>query len=149
MAQAVRVIDKTTLQPLTGVAISTVSGTGSIRTDASGHADISQINYSSEDKLRFSYIGYQSRTLTPTQLQQSDYEVTLAQQSHNLHEVVVSAGRFAEEEQLVPQQVEVISRRELSFMSQPTTADVMQQTGKVLVQKSQMGGGSPIIRGFD
>ena len=148
LAQTVRVIDKTTLQPLTGVAISGTSGTSSIQTDASGRADISQIN-SSEDKLRFSYIGYQTRTLTPFQLQQTAYEVTLTQQSHNLNEVVISAGKFAEEQQLVPQQVEVISQRELSFMSQPTTADVMQQTGKVLVQKSQLGGGSPIIRGFE
>ena len=34
-------------------------------------------------------------------------------------------------------------------MNQQTTADVMQNSGNVFVQKSQGGGGSPIIRGFE
>ena len=40
-------------------------------------------------------------------------------------------------------------KKELAFMNQQTSAEVMQNTGNVLVQKSQMGGGSPIIRGFE
>jgi hemoglobin/transferrin/lactoferrin receptor protein len=34
-------------------------------------------------------------------------------------------------------------------MNQQTTADVLQNSGQVMVQKSQGGGGSPIIRGFE
>lgn len=148
LSQTVRVTDKTTLQPLEGVAVSGTSGTHSVRTDARGRVDVSPIS-SMDGRLHFTYVGYQTRTLTLPQLQQSAYDIALTQQSHNLNEVVISAGHFAEEQQLVPQEVEVISQRELNFMSQPTTADVMQQTGKVLVQKSQLGGGSPIIRGFE
>ncbi|MEP6794809.1 MAG: TonB-dependent receptor, partial [Saprospiraceae bacterium] len=35
------------------------------------------------------------------------------------------------------------------FDNSQTSADVIQHTGNVLVQKSQLGGGSPIIRGFE
>ncbi|SFU79385.1 TonB-dependent receptor [Pontibacter akesuensis] len=146
MAQRVTVRDRTTLEPLPGVTIS--SENSSAQTDASGQAELRAL-LSPKAKLRFHYIGYQSKSFTAAQLQQQQYEVSLTQQSHGLQEVVVSAGKFAQERNFVPQQVALISQRELEFMSQPTTAEVLQQTGKVLVQKSQMGGGSPILRGFE
>lgn len=146
LAQSIKVIDKTTLEPLVGVTIT--AETRSIQTDSRGRADLTQL-LPAGNQIKVNYIGYQPQALTRAQLQQQQYEVTMVPQSHNLGEVVVSAGRFATRKQLVPQQVEVLGRRELGFMSQPTTADVLQQSGKVLVQKSQMGGGSPIIRGFE
>ncbi|MEJ8801493.1 TonB-dependent receptor [Pontibacter sp. H249] len=149
LAQSIKVVDKTTLQPLVGVVISAKNGNNATTTtDATGMATL-DIGLQQAEHLQFLYVGYQPQTLTPKQLQTLNYHVALTQQSHNLNEVVVSAGRFTQQQQLVPQQVEVLSRRELEFLSQPTTADVVQQTGKVLVQKSQMGGGSPIIRGFE
>ncbi|MCS7074880.1 MAG: TonB-dependent receptor plug domain-containing protein, partial [Bacteroidia bacterium] len=63
--------------------------------------------------------------------------------------VVISATRFAEKRDDVPQQVTTITRNDIQFQSQQTTADLLQQTGTVLVQKSQAGGGSPMIRGFE
>jgi hemoglobin/transferrin/lactoferrin receptor protein len=146
LSQSIKVTDKTTLEPLPGVTIT--SEAGSIQTDANGRADISQL-LSTSTQIRFLFVGYHAQVVTPAQLQQQQYVVTLAPQSYNLGEVVVAAGRFAAQKKLVPQQAEVLSRRELSFMSQATTADVLQQSGKVLVQKSQMGGGSPVIRGFE
>ncbi|WP_460880566.1 TonB-dependent receptor [Pontibacter rugosus] len=145
-AQSIKVLDKTTLEPLAGVAVT--SEAGETLTDAKGKADGSAL-LSPGAILHFNYIGYQPKSISTAQLQQQQYEVTLTQQSHGLREVIVSAGKFAQEKQFAPQQVELISRRELSFISQPTTAEVLQQTGKVLVQKSQMGGGSPILRGFE
>ncbi|MFD2514359.1 TonB-dependent receptor plug domain-containing protein [Pontibacter locisalis] len=147
-AQSIKVVDKTTLQPLPGVLITSLPGKNSVQTNAKGEADISQLIINAQ-QFKFNYVGYQSRTISTKQLPDLNFEVALSQQSHNLNEVVVSVGRFTEQEKLVPQQVEVLTRKELSFMSQPTTADVVQQSGKVLVQKSQLGGGSPIIRGFE
>jgi hemoglobin/transferrin/lactoferrin receptor protein len=49
----------------------------------------------------------------------------------------------------VAQKIQVISTAELQFQNQSSTADVMSNTGNVFVQKSQLGGGSPIIRGFE
>ena len=147
-AQQVTVYDKTTLQPLPGVLVSSVPAGTTFQTDVQGKADVSTLR-EQDYPVRVSYIGYQKQTLTATQLQANAFEVYLTQQSHDLDEVVVSAGRFSSLQKLVPQKVEVLSRRELEFISQPTTADVLQQTGKVLVQKSQLGGGSPVIRGFE
>ena len=38
--------------------------------------------------------------------------------------------------------------KEIILQNPQTSADLLSQSGKVFVQKSQLGGGSPIIRGF-
>ncbi len=69
--------------------------------------------------------------------------------THNLNEVVVSANRFEQQRKDVPQQTEIITAATMAFDNLQTSGDVIQNTGNVLVQKSQLGGGSPVIRGFE
>ncbi len=45
--------------------------------------------------------------------------------------------------------MEVIKQKDIEFSNQPTTGDLLQNTGNVFVQKSQLGGGSPNLRGFE
>jgi hemoglobin/transferrin/lactoferrin receptor protein len=73
----------------------------------------------------------------------------LTDKSYDLNEIIISASKFEEKRADVPQQVQVIKSKELAFMNQATVADVLQQSGNVLIQKSQQGGGSPILRGFE
>lgn len=47
------------------------------------------------------------------------------------------------------QQASILEAAKIKFFSQPTMAEVLSQSGQVLVQKSQLGGGSPILRGFE
>jgi hemoglobin/transferrin/lactoferrin receptor protein len=75
--------------------------------------------------------------------------VVLTQLNLEINEVVISAAKFEEKKKDVPRQITVIKQNDIEFASQPTTADVLQNSGNVLVQKSQLGGGSPIIRGFE
>ncbi|MBC8085081.1 MAG: TonB-dependent receptor [Hymenobacter sp.] len=67
-----------------------------------------------------------------------------------LNEVVVSANRIRGERKLdLPQQVDVLSARQLQLLNPATTADALLNSGWVFVQKSQLGGGSPVLRGFE
>ena len=68
--------------------------------------------------------------------------------NYNLDEVVIWGSRFPDKRKEVAQKIDVIKLEAIAF-SNNTTADLLQQSGKVLVQKSQQGGGSPIIRGFE
>lgn len=65
-----------------------------------------------------------------------------------LNEVIVYANKFAETPRTVSQYVKSITNKTALNM-QPNTADVLLQSGNVFVQKSQQGGGSPVIRGFE
>ncbi|MBC6608761.1 TonB-dependent receptor [Hymenobacter sp. BT188] len=66
-----------------------------------------------------------------------------------LQDVIISARRGAESRVTVPQQVDVLSAPTIRQLNPPTTADALQQSGWVYVQKSQLGGGSPVLRGFE
>lgn len=66
-----------------------------------------------------------------------------------LQEVVVSASKFREFKRRLPYQIESIAASEIAFRNAQTSADVLAQSGQVFVQKSQAGGGSPVLRGFE
>ena len=67
-----------------------------------------------------------------------------------LDSVVISAGRFQVAlSKFAPTKVEIIDKIAISFSSSQTSADLLQNTGKAFVQKSQGGGGSPVLRGFE
>jgi hemoglobin/transferrin/lactoferrin receptor protein len=67
----------------------------------------------------------------------------------NLNEVVFSANKAEEKKSDVPYQIEVITSKKIEMENPQTSADMLANTGMVMVQKSQGGGGSPIIRGFE
>ena len=74
----------------------------------------------------------------------------LAQDSlaYRLDEIVVSASRWCQQSQAQPVKVTHLSFNEANTFNPQTAADVLGLTGEVFIQKSQYGGGSPMIRGF-
>lgn len=66
-----------------------------------------------------------------------------------LDEVVVSANRVPEQRRSVAQQIFVIRPSTIKSFNGQTTADLLQNSGFVAMQRSQQGGGSPILRGFE
>jgi hemoglobin/transferrin/lactoferrin receptor protein len=66
-----------------------------------------------------------------------------------LDEVVISANRIPEQRRTVAQQLHVINTESIRNINAQTSADLLQNTGVVAMQRSQQGGGSPIIRGFE
>ena len=66
-----------------------------------------------------------------------------------LDPVVISGSKFSEKKKNVAQKIDIITPKELKLLNTQTTADVLTLSGKVFVQKSQQGGGSPVIRGFE
>ncbi len=66
-----------------------------------------------------------------------------------LDEVVISANKIAEQRRMVAQQIQVITPLQIQNLNAQTSADLIQNTGFVAMQRSQQGGGSPMIRGFE
>jgi len=67
----------------------------------------------------------------------------------HIRETVIAANRSSQVRSAVAQQVTVIRQPEIQQMNAQTTADLIQQSGAAFVQKSQQGGGSPVLRGFE
>lgn len=67
---------------------------------------------------------------------------------YSLDEFVISANRWCQQKDVQPVRVSSISFDEANSYNPQTAADLLGLTGEVFIQKSQYGGGSPMIRGF-
>ncbi|MBL0054708.1 MAG: TonB-dependent receptor [Chitinophagaceae bacterium] len=67
----------------------------------------------------------------------------------SLEEVVISASNFSEKKKNIAQKIEVISGKTIAQTNAQNTGDLLMSTGNVFVQKSQQGGSSPVLRGFE
>ena len=66
-----------------------------------------------------------------------------------LGEVVISANKFSERKRNVNQKIDIITAKAIAGFNAQNTGDLLINTGNVFVQKSQQGGSSPVIRGFE
>ncbi|NNF32804.1 MAG: TonB-dependent receptor [Saprospiraceae bacterium] len=132
-------------QPLIGVSVYSRDQTFQTISDQQGVAHLPQ-GMSSSTILYFQFLGYKSQQLSLQELSDMDYRVQLMP-GLQLEEVVI-VGR-AEESSRMTNQVHKVERDEILLLNQQTPADVLAASGQVFVQKSQMGGGSPILRGFE
>lgn len=67
----------------------------------------------------------------------------------DLPEVVISVNRVEQNRMDLPQEIISVTEKQIERGNMPTTAEVLQSGGQVFVQKSQQGGGSPVLRGFE
>ena len=115
-----------------------------VYTNALGIAQINELN--PEDSITLKGLGYdESRMAFPKR----DTTVSLQFKTVQLEEIVMSAHRIPEPWSDVPYKLECIKQHSIEFTNTPTTAELLQNSGAVFVQKSQLGGGSPVIRGFE
>lgn len=66
-----------------------------------------------------------------------------------LDEVVVSATKFYTPAKHIAQKITALNKNDISKANAQNTGDLLISTGNVFVQKSQQGGSSPVIRGFE
>lgn len=69
--------------------------------------------------------------------------------SIRLRELFVSGSRLNDYKLQIPQYVKTVDAGRISEMNPQTTADLLAGDGILTVQKSQQGGGSPSVRGFE
>jgi len=66
-----------------------------------------------------------------------------------LEEVIIYSNKFAERKKNIVQKIDVIAAKQIAQLNAQNTGDLLINTGNVFVQKSQQGGSSPVIRGFE
>jgi len=145
-AQEVTVLDAESQKPLFGVLIGSKEPKTTTLTNESGKASIA--SFSSFKTLSFSLQGYQSQNQTWEQLQAANFSVYLIPSRFTLETTVISASRWNQNAADVPGKVRQLESEWLDLRNPSTTADWLGSSGEVFVQKSQLGGGSPMIRGF-
>ncbi len=118
----------------------------SVLTNAAGKADISAFNKNEPIEIR--HLGYERKTISFKELASSNYQVKISKADQMMNELVVSGNRWEQQSKEIPAKIESIKASEINFQNPQTAADLLELANHVYVQKSQMGGGSPMIRGF-
>jgi len=145
-SQTITIIDQHTKEPLTGVVLMSESSQTSLITNAKGEADISP--FRGAESILIRSLGYKTKVLSFSQIRASNFLLALEKSILNLDQLVVSATRWRQSSGNIPLNIVSVTPEELTLQNPQTAADLLSVTGKVFIQKSQQGGGSPMIRGF-
>lgn len=145
-AQRVQVLDADSGNGVVNVAIFNQDKSKTAITDFDGRSDLSL--FSLYERITFKHISYETFTSTKSQLAKKGNRVYLTVKAEQLDEVVMSVSKWEQQRKDIPQKIASIDAQSIAFANPQTSADLLQTSGKVFVQKSQLGGGSPMIRGF-
>lgn len=144
-AQIITVRDSATSQPLELATLVSEKPLAFTTTNAEGQADISA--FKDAEKIEFRSLGYKSVHKSYAELQGVSF-VDLSSAGLAIDQVVVSAVKWNLDSREVPSKVSSISQQTVALQNPQTAADMLGISGEVFIQKSQQGGGSPMIRGF-
>lgn len=146
LAQNVKILDAETQNPIPNTAVFNKDKTKAQVSDIAGIVNLAIFNETEE--ITFKTLGYKTKNSTKAAIAKNNNRILLLPDSQQLDEVVVSASKWEQRKRDIPQKIKTITQSEIRFTNPQTSADLLQSNGNVFVQKSQLGGGSPMIRGF-
>ena len=144
--QTLRILDRSDLQPIEHVLVYNQSQKISAISNRNGDVYMTLLN--DGDTLIFQHASYQETVQTYAAVKRSRNQVFLSIRSYDLQQLTVSANRWEQRREDISARVTSIPAREVAFQNPQTAADLLNRSQEVFVQKSQLGGGSPMLRGF-
>jgi hemoglobin/transferrin/lactoferrin receptor protein len=142
--QNVTIIDVDTGEPIFGAALYNKVKTKTVTSSLDGVANISA--FSQNEHIYISHIGYNEKRVSKRKIRNN--KIYLYKKTQQLDEIVLSISKWQQQKKNIPQKIASINAASVLINNPQTSADLLQSTGQVYVQKSQLGGGSPMIRGF-
>jgi len=144
--QDIFILDVDSKEPILNVAVYNLDKSKTALSDFDGRCDLSI--FDRNERITFKHISYELRKSTKSQILKYKRKIYLTPKAEQLDEVIMSVSKWEQQKKDIPNKIATIDAREISFTNPQTSADLLQNSGKVFVQKSQLGGGSPMIRGF-
>ena len=145
-SQKIIIVDNTNNQPVSNVTVFGKQSLKSLISDNNGIVNIEE--FDKKDTLIIGHISYKSIELIINTLSNKT-TVFLEPNTLALSEVILSVARNKENKEKISKQVSLITNKDLKLDLPQTSADLLNYASGVRVQKSQGGGGSPVIRGFE
>ena len=144
-AQTVTVFDKSTLSPIEGIVIT--AGEKQVMTNEKGITNVSDLD--TNLIWTTSHIVYLPEEIKFSDVRNSGFKIGLTARIFPLNEIVISGNRFSERKSTVTYETLILRDQEIQRLVPSSPADLLEKTGQVYVQRSQAGGGSPVLRGFE
>ena len=146
-AQKITVIGNDSGQPIKGVSVSNIDKSKVAYTNNEGVVDLSIFK---KKALVFVYhYLYSKEKHLVSDFGGQNTLLKLEKITKTLDEVVLSVSRGREKRNRIAEQIEVFTAKEIKRIAPQTTADLLAASPGVKVQKTQFGGGSPVLRGME
>ncbi len=145
-AQVVTVLDQENNDPIELVMITNDKNSSFEITNIEGQADIS--SFADASKIQFKALGFETLIFSFSDLQKAGMKVSMKKSNFTYDNVIISASKWSQDSRNVPSKVTIITPKDAQLFNPQTSADLLGSSGEVFIQKSQQGGGSPMIRGF-
>jgi hemoglobin/transferrin/lactoferrin receptor protein len=143
-AQNIRVVNAATKEPVENVLV--ISKKYTTQTNSDGWVSLENIG--KKETLLFQHSSFFKKTTTLEKVESQGNIVELTEAPIRIEEIVISATRWEQVKTEVPFKIQNINSTDILHVQPQTSADLLGRKGGVFIQKSQMGGGSPMIRGF-
>ena len=142
-AQQIVVLNKRSHAPISGVSIETQTFKGV--SNKNGKLTLKKIEPT--EKVYFNHLNYESLIRVKSAIKDTLYltEISIVLPST----IVKGSMREDIDVKVIPHQAIQLLAEDIKNEKPATAADMLQNSGQVMVQKSQGGGGSPIMRGFE
>lgn len=145
-SQTITIKDKDSGDPLEAVTLASEDKKVYVVTNNKGQADVS--DFVKINKIIIQSFGYETQIVSYNQLELASFQLNLQPSLLAMDEIIVSANRWKQHTRDIPVKITSISKKDIQLQNPQTAADLLTVSGKVFMQKSQQGGGSPMIRGF-
>ncbi|HYW96748.1 MAG TPA: TonB-dependent receptor, partial [Bacteroidales bacterium] len=145
-AQSITIINEVSREPVGNVALFNKSRDLATLSGPDGKANISI--FKDNDSIFFQHPSFNPAVFLKRDLHDGQ-QLFLSKRVILIDEFVISATKSRENKKNIPYMVDALDATGISESLSQSSADLLLATGNIAVQKSQGGGGSPIIRGFE
>ncbi len=133
--------------PLAGATVIRLPGEQLGYTNEAGQL---AVTVTDDDSLRITFLGFEPLVVDGAQVQNAMNKLQLLEWSSGISLMTATVvGRRNERANTLPYQIETISQQSQRQIQSLTTVDALSSLSGVYVQRSQLGGGSPVVRGFE
>src|SRR5690606_2611611 len=144
--QNITVKDSLTHTPLEAVVIRSSTDQ---KLSTTNHLGIAKLPQHMGDTIYLNLDKYKTKYVLTNRLSNTEKNVVyLNSDVFQLGSIITTGTNWKNRSQKSPAHIISLSEKEVHILNQSTTADLLNQTHEVYIQKSQLGGGSPMLRGF-
>ena len=141
------VVDKDSEFPISNVMVTNEDESKFVTSDRNGILDLS--GFDEMEILVFSHVSYVELEVIKKQIRKDYTTIYLQFKSELLKEVFLSAAKDDIERERIAEEIAVFSNKDIQNSVPQTSADMLAKIPGVKVQKTQFGGGSPVLRGME
>ncbi|OEK04343.1 TonB-dependent receptor [Roseivirga misakiensis] len=145
-AQTVTVVNQKNDRPVPRATIQENKSDRAAITNESGLASLK--GFTENSTLLIRHPSFRPKEVKYQDLAKLNFIIRLTEEIIEMEDVVISANKWEQNKLEIPQRITEFGALEIARAEPATTADLLGMSGQVFVQKSQLGGGSPMIRGF-